>query len=163
MEVTVRGWGRDMGEKQLGKHFLLTMQYRENGDSTVRRDTPALYRSAGGTISVGWFKELRLTGDYWMKVELNRYDVMKLFKCMFGSELQKSLVEEWGLTFSPELVKSILKTVKLSDLTLGDLVEMNAPKSDEAAEPIEASESKADARQRFVRKFIEGMSKPNTD
>jgi hypothetical protein len=40
--------------------------------------------------------------------------------------IKLSLVEEYGLTFSPEVAKSILKTVKLTDLTVGDLVEMNS-------------------------------------
>jgi hypothetical protein len=61
----------------------------------------------------------------WAILELKPDDVMRLFKCLFGSELQLNLVERYGLTFSPDVVKSILKAVKLTDLTLGDLATMN--------------------------------------
>lgn len=35
------------------------------------------------------------------------------------------LIDEWKFTMSPELVKQALKTIKLTELTLGDLVAMN--------------------------------------
>jgi len=123
MKISVRGWGRDMGETVIANHFLLTTEY--NDDGTAYRDKPVLYKRGLGII-VAWFQSLKLTGNYRMQVELTKTDVMRLFKRLFGSEIQLSLVEEYGLTFSPEVAKSILKTVKLTDLTVGDLVEMNA-------------------------------------
>ena len=50
-----------------------------------------------------------------MEIQFTRDDVMRLFKCLFGRQLHTSLVEEYGLMFSPELVKSLL-TVKMTDL-----------------------------------------------
>ncbi|MCG2665944.1 hypothetical protein ACFPFP_03250 [Bradyrhizobium sp. GCM10023182] len=123
MEITVRGWSRDMGETKIANHFLPGVEYREDG--TAYRDKPVMYNSGCG-ITVAWYQPLKLTGNYRMEVGLTRNDVMRLFKATFGSELQQSLVENHGLTFSPELVKAMLKTVKLTDLTLGDLVGMNA-------------------------------------
>jgi hypothetical protein len=138
MKVSARGWGRDMGEKVLGNHFLLTMKLKTDG--TTYRDEPVLYKNPG-TVEVAWFQTMKLTGDYRMEVEFTRNDIMKLFKCMFGSELQQNLIEEWGLTFSPEVTKAILRTVKLSDLTLGDLAAMNtAPQSEEPAATEKAAE-----------------------
>jgi len=140
MKVTVRGWNRDMGEKELGRHSLLFMDV--NPDGTTYRDKPVLYTSAG-SITVAWFQELKLTGNYRMEVELTENDIMSLFKQYFGSELKKGLTDRWGLTFSPELVKSILKTVKLSDLTLGDLVAMNTKAEDEKATGTETVDQPA--------------------
>jgi hypothetical protein len=135
MKITVRGWGRDMGEKEIANHFLLTMQYKADG--TVYRERPSLYEGSGN-ITVAWFQPLKLTGDYRMEVQFSRTDIMKLFKCAFGSELSANLIEKYGLTFSEEVTKAILRTVKLSDLTLGDLAAMNAvPPSDQTAEAAE--------------------------
>jgi hypothetical protein len=130
MKITVRGWGRDMGEKQIANHFLLTTEYKADG--TVYRDTPILYKGAGNII-VAWFQRLKLTGHYRMEVQLSPTDVMTLFKCLFGSELDVKLIERYGLTFSPEATKAILRTVKLSDLTLGDLAAMGAASPEEPA------------------------------
>jgi hypothetical protein len=133
MEVTVRGWNRDMGETKIANHYLPSVEYREDG--TVRRDIPVMYKSGYG-ITIAWYQPLRLTGNYRMEVSLKRHDVMRLFKATFGSELQQGLIETYGLTFSPEVVKGMLKTVKLTDLTLGDLVEMNIAAPPE--EPVTA-------------------------
>lgn len=123
MKISVRGWGRDMGTTTIANYSLLTTEY--NDDEIAYRDKPVLYRYLGG-ITVAWFQSLKLTGNYRMEVELTKDDVMRLFKRLFGSEIQLGLVEKYGLTFSPEVAKSILKTVKLTDLTVGDLVEMNS-------------------------------------
>ncbi len=123
MKVTVRGWGRNMGRTEIANFSLLTTEYRDNG--TVSRNEPVLY-DGPGNITVAWFQSLKLTGNYRMEVQLTGSDVMSLFKCYFGSELGVSLVERYGLTFSPELVKSILRTVKLSDITLGELAAMQS-------------------------------------
>jgi hypothetical protein len=68
-----------------------------------------------GNLTAAWFQPLKLTGNYRMEIQFTRDDVMRLFKCLFGSQLHTSLVEEYGLMFSPELVKSLL-TVKMTDL-----------------------------------------------
>jgi hypothetical protein len=112
-----------MGTTEIANHFLPTTTYRESG--TVGRDTPVIYERPGN-VTVAWYQPLRLTGNYRMELQLSRSDIMRLFKCYFGSEIQQAVVEKYGLTFSPEVVKSILKTVKLTDLTLGELIAMNS-------------------------------------
>ncbi|MFZ2159535.1 MAG: hypothetical protein WAV72_25910 [Bradyrhizobium sp.] len=136
VEVTVRGWARDMGPTKIASHFLPTVEYRQDG--TAYRDKPVMYQ-AGSGVTVAWYQPLRLTGNYRMEVNLTRYDVMRLFKATFGSELQQALVDRYGLTFSPDVVKSVLKTVKLTDLTLGDLVEMSAGSPSE--QPVTAEKA----------------------
>ncbi len=134
MKVTVRGWGRDMGEKVIASYYLPDVEYRSNG--TAYRAKPVLYEGPGN-ITVAWCQPLKLTGDYRMEVQLTPFDVMWLYKCLFGSELKLKHVERYGLTFSPDVVKSILKTVKLSDLTLGELVAMSATSQTEEAAATE--------------------------
>jgi hypothetical protein len=138
MKITVRGWGRDMGEKEIANHYLLDIQYKDNG--TVYRSTPVIY-DRGGNTTVSWYQPLRFTGDYRMDVQFSRSDIMKLFKCAFGSVLNENLFERYGLSVSPELRNAILRTVKLSDLTLGDLAAMNAaPESEETESKPEVKE-----------------------
>src|SRR5947209_12951955 len=99
MKVTVRGWSRDMGEKELTTIFLPTTEYRDDG--TAYRSKPVMYDGNGG-ITVAWYQHMSLTGNYRMEVQLQRYDIMRLFKAAFGSEIQSHVVEKYGLTFSPE-------------------------------------------------------------
>jgi hypothetical protein len=102
--------------------------------------------NGGGGVTVAWYQPLKLTGNYRMEVEFSYYDVKKLFGSTFGWVLNSSLIEEDGFTMSPEFVKAVLRTVKLTDLTLGDLVAMNsAPAADEktAAEATATTEQAA--------------------
>jgi hypothetical protein len=126
MKVTVRGWARDMGEKEIGSFSVLMMDFSDS--TTVYRDKPAMYipDNYHGGITVAWFQSLKLTGEYRLEAQFSRHDVMKLYKCVFGSELQLKDVEQYGLTFSDEVVQTMLKKIKLTDLTLGQLVAMNA-------------------------------------
>ena len=66
-----------------------------------------------------------------MEVQLSRDDIVKLFKEAFDGELRSFLIDEWKFTMSPELVKKALKTIKLTDVTLGDLVAMNSAPAEE--------------------------------
>jgi hypothetical protein len=132
MQVTVRGWNRDMGETVIASHQLMDVEYTYDM-TTAYCDKPVVYGPILQKMTVAWFQSLRLTGNYRMEIEFTRDDVMTLFKHHFGSQLKSSLVEEYGLTFSPELVKSMLKTVKVTDLTLGELVAMSASTPDQPA------------------------------
>jgi hypothetical protein len=134
MKITVRGWGRDMGETPIIDNNLFNFKHSEDG--TVYRDTPVLYGISNG-VRMSWFQSLRLTGNYRMDVQLSRDEVVRLFKYAFGSELELHDVKRYGLTFSPELVKHILKAVKLTDLTLGDLVAMSSASPDDQPETAE--------------------------
>jgi hypothetical protein len=64
-------------------------------------------------------------------LELSSDDIVHLFKSRFGSELKPWLLKE-GFTVSPELAKRILSTVKLTDVTLGQLMEMSSGSEDSA-------------------------------
>jgi hypothetical protein len=138
VRVTVRGWNRNMGETVIGNHSLPMMKYSPGG--WAYSNQPCLYEGSDN-ITVAWFQPLKLTGNYRMEVQLTRDDVMKLFKGLFGSKIQQGLVERYGLTFSPEVVKSVLKTVKLTDLTLGDLIAMSAESQPE--ETVETEQAEA--------------------
>jgi hypothetical protein len=89
MKITVRGWRRDMGKTEIVDHDLLYVEYSDDG--TVWRDTPALYHHLGG-MKIAWCQPLRLTGNYRMDVHFSGSDIMRLFKCFFGSEIQQELV-----------------------------------------------------------------------
>src|SRR6266481_791517 len=109
MKVVVCGWNRDMGQTEIGNHDLLYTKYITDWPEYPRE--PVIYKNPRNSISVAWFKQLKLTGNYRAEVEFTKSDIMRLFKCCFGSELQSELIKEYGLTFSPEVVKSVLKTV----------------------------------------------------
>lgn len=132
MKITVRGWGRDMGTKIIADHELKCLSISRDISRTVRRGDPGIFTSFG-KVFVSWFQNLRLTGDYRMEIELSNDDILRLFKSKFGSELNEWLLEEEGFTVSPELTKRILRTVKLSDVTLGDLAAMNDATSNGSA------------------------------
>ena len=59
-----------------------------------------------------------------MEIKFSKSDIFRLFRCMYGKELGADLIERYGFTVSEDLKKAVLKTVKLTDVTLGELVAM---------------------------------------
>src|SRR5258708_19321493 len=133
MEITARGWGRNMGDKRIVKVDLEEIAASREPRKLVHFGRPGLFQSFG-EASVAWGQSLRFTGDYRMQVDFTYSDVVTLFKAMFGSELDVSLLENHGFTVSPELKKKILSEIKLADLTIGDLAGLGASK--EQSEPV---------------------------
>jgi hypothetical protein len=127
MKITVRGWSRDMGHTTIVAHDVSEMRFDKSG--AHYNGSPVIF-SNFPEIQILWHKNLKLTGDYLVSLALDRHEVLRLFKLTFGSDLGPRLVEEHGFTVSPALAKLILRTVKLPDLTLGDLVAMQAAASE---------------------------------
>ncbi|MBY0531801.1 MAG: hypothetical protein K2P86_07500 [Xanthobacteraceae bacterium] len=142
MDISVRGWARDMGWKEILRHELVDAELSDDQNRTVSYNRPPkIFKSYGG-VSITWGRNLSLMGDYRIEAELSKSDVMHLFKLAFGSELKAKLLEQ-GFTASDDLKEAVLRTVKLSDVTLGDLAAMTSTKPDDqpatADKLIEAS------------------------
>ena len=135
MKVTARGWNRNMGENVIGDHVLTELPVRRDPSQSLNRSKPTIFKSFG-EVSVQWVQTLRYTGDYRVEVNLTRSDVVRLFKAIFGSELDVDLLDEHGFTVSPELQRSLIGKIKLADLTIGDLAGLSTPSTKEA-EPEE--------------------------
>lgn len=139
MKIRARGWNRNMGHKTLGNHALSEMRTSKDPNKGVFFDEPGLFRSFA-EVSVAWGQELHLTGKYRVQIDFTRSDIIKLFKAMFGSELDMSLVTEHGFTISDDLQKQILSKMKLADLTIGDLANLGvSAKKDDKAEDVPAT------------------------
>jgi hypothetical protein len=123
VKVTVRGWNRDMGETVIANHFLPSVERSEDGAAWPEK--AVLYRG-GGQFTVAWFQPLKLSGNYRMEVSVSYYDITSLFRSLCGGVLSASLIENEGFTVSPAFARAVLKTIKLTDLTLGDLVAMQS-------------------------------------
>ena len=130
MRITVRGWGRDMGEKELIKCDLTDVSVSE--DTTVYRDKPPTIFAPLRGIYISWYQKFQLMGSYRVDTFFSRAEVLRLFKAQFGTELHASLIERYGFTISDDLKKAVLKTVKLTDLTLGELAAMSATQDEES-------------------------------
>lgn len=130
MHIWARGWGRNMGKKEIAELNLPDLEVSRDQSKAIYSSKPGLFRTVT-SVCVAWYQRLHFTGDYRVEVEFSRADILRLFKARFGTELDDWLIDEEGFTVSPDLTKRILRTVKLSDVTLGDLAAMNAESSDE--------------------------------
>jgi hypothetical protein len=137
MEISVRGWGRNMGTKTIFEQSLSGMRLSRDPDKGVYFNSPGLFRSVGA-VTVAWGHEFHLTGRYRVQADFTRTDVVKLFKAMFGSELSLSLLEDHGFTVSSELQKHFIGKIKLADLTIGDLASLTTTPKKEEETPGEA-------------------------
>jgi hypothetical protein len=125
MEISVRGWNRNMGTRKIADHRLSMMEVSNDPNKGVYFNQPGLFRSYG-EVSVAWGYEFHLTGNYRVQVDFSRSDVLKLFKMMFGSELDVALLDAHGFTVSTDLQKRLISKMRLADLTIGDLVGLSA-------------------------------------
>jgi hypothetical protein len=123
MKISVRGWARNMGTQVLTEYDLAEIEYSRDFQRGVWRGKPKIFTAVGRTF-VAWCQHLRHMGDYRMELELSNEDLLRLFKVRFGTELSEWLIDQQGFTLSPELIKRALRTVKLTDVTLADLVRM---------------------------------------
>ena len=124
MEITLRGWGRDMGTKTLVSHDLTEFRISNDPQHTIRWSTPGLFTSYGA-VTIAWGQKLQHQGSYRMDLKFSQDDVFKLFKASYGRELDVDLLEQ-GFTVSDELKKRMLSEIKLADLTIGDLAKLGA-------------------------------------
>jgi hypothetical protein len=131
MKITLRGWSRDMGTKEVVDLSLSDVGDSEDGNRSIRRDRPGIFTAPGRTF-IAWFQRLQHMGKYRMEIELTNDDIIRLFKIKFGTELREWLVDREGFTFSPELTKRALRTVKLSEVTLADLAALTVAPSEES-------------------------------
>jgi hypothetical protein len=138
MRLTVRGWGRDMGESEIADYSLSELSIRDDGVVT-RGKPPTLFKS-WRAVRVHWYQTLRFTGAYRMQLDLTHWDIVKLFKSAFGDELTPEIITKYGFKVSSELEKAALGKVKIADLTVGELVAMIQPASERspaASEPTQ--------------------------
>jgi hypothetical protein len=120
MEVTARGWNRDMGKNTLATHDLSEIIVSRDPRRTLQWGSPAIFKSIS-EVGVHWRQKMSYTGNYRMEVNFSFSDVIRLFKAMNGGELDVDLLDNHGFTVSPELKKRILGEIRLADLTIGDL------------------------------------------
>jgi hypothetical protein len=142
MKITMRGWARDMGEKEIIDLDLksISKTYDPRGHRTIYKNKPGIFTSVG-RIFISWFQKLQHSGNYRMEIEFSNEDVLHLFKSKFGTELRPWLLDDENFTLSPELTKLALRTIKLSDVTLGDLAAMQGASGDEAPKADKLVES----------------------
>jgi hypothetical protein len=139
MEITVRGWGRDMGTRSLVSHDLSEFLISNDPYRRIRWGAPGLFANYG-TVNISWGQDLKHQGSYLMNVEYSQADIFKLFKASYGSELDVDLLEQ-GFTVSEALKKRMLSEIKMSELTLGDLAKLTggsaaAPEPKEPEAPV---------------------------
>ena len=132
MYVTARGWSRNMGDNELGSIDVDELRLNYDQNKRLWFDKPQLFPTRTG-VEVHWGQELHLTGKYRMEITFLRSDIVQLFKAAFGSEINATMLDACGLTLSEDVKRQVLGTVKLADLTLGDLAKMTATPARPAA------------------------------
>src|ERR1700729_1068014 len=102
MEVTARGWGRNMGDKELGSIDVSELRLNKDQNKRLWFNSPQIF-SSWPNVEVHWGKELHMTGRYRMEIKLTRADIVRLFKASFGTELDVDLLRDYGFTVSDDL------------------------------------------------------------
>jgi hypothetical protein len=137
MKVTARGWSRNMGDNIIASCDLTEQIVSRDPTRRINfGNDPAVFRTSDG-LSIDWGKPVNFSGKYRWEVELTTAEIIQLFRAKIGSELDVDLLEQHGFTISDDLQKRILSSIKLADLTIGDLAKLSA------AEPSGQLQSKS--------------------
>lgn len=134
MKLSTRGWGRDMGTRELVDLDLSGMPLNRDPHQTIWSHRPGIFRT-DFRVNVAWKQELNKTGNYRMEASFTSGDVARLFRAMFGTEVDADTLERCGLTLSADLKKQVLSEIKLADLTLGDLAGLTGKEEKPVEEP----------------------------
>lgn len=130
MDVTLRGWNRDMGKKYLATADLSDVTPARDSHKTVQWNGISIFKGFG-EVGIHWRQTMSYTGNYRMEINFSSADIVHLFKAWNGRELDVDLIDTHGFTVSPELRKRLLGEIKLADLTLGDLAGIASKKDEE--------------------------------
>jgi hypothetical protein len=138
-----------MGENVIADIDLTVAAVTRDPNRTINfGNDPIVFRTGSG-VSIDWGKRVNMGGRYRWEVELATDEIIRLFRMKVGSELDVSLLEQHGFTVSEDLQKKILGSIKLADLTIGDLAKLGAASSPEASEPTSQSAPITPFRRRF--------------
>src|SRR5438105_3932494 len=107
MEITMRGWNRNMGTRRITQHDISEMRVSRDANQRIYWDRPGLFKSHGD-VSFAWGQKLNKTGNFRVQMDFTPADVAQLFKAMFGSELDAQTLEQYSFTLSPDLKKKVL-------------------------------------------------------
>jgi hypothetical protein len=149
MKMTARGWSRNMGVNVLGDIPVAEMSLNRDQNQRLSWNSHAIF-SSWPNVEVHWTQDIRMTGSYRMQLYFTRADIVRLLKATMGTELPVELIEEYGFTVSPELSRAILSNVKLTDITVGDLVKMTDGASKE--EPVTEKPAEPETKRPFLRR-----------
>jgi len=134
MEVSLRGWNRDMGKNTLKNVDLTEIPPLRDTSKTVSWERVSIFKGIG-EIGIHWRQKMSYTGNYRMEVNFDTSEIVHLFKAWNGAELDVDLIDDHGFTVSDELRKRLLGEIKLVDLTIGDLAGIASKKEDKPKEP----------------------------
>jgi hypothetical protein len=135
MKVTARGWGRNMGDNVIADVDLAEASVSRDPNRRISFDKdPTVFRTGEG-VNIDWGKRVNLGGRYRWEVELTTDEIIYLFRMKVGAVLDVDLLEHHGFSVSEELQKKMLSSIKLADLTIGDLAKLGAAAPSEQPEP----------------------------
>jgi len=137
MEVSLRGWNRNMGKKTLSNVDLTGISAIRDSNKTLQWHGTSIFKGFG-EVGIHWRQKMSYTGNYRMEINFSSSDIVHLFKAWNGRQLDVDLIDTHGFTVSDELRKRLLGEIKLADLTIGDLAGI-ASKKEEKPEEVPAT------------------------
>ena len=140
MKVQASGWKRNMGNHQVGDVSLRQAELYENRESVYYEWIKGSILVNKDQVVIGWGTELKLNGDYLVRITLRKEEIADLFKLAFGSTVPRAVLKEHQIAIEDDAVgilnmtvrdlantvhrKKILEAEKIAiaDLGLGDRV-----------------------------------------
>jgi hypothetical protein len=138
MEVSLRGWNRDMGKNTLSEVDLTEIRPVRDTNKLVQFNGTSIFNGFG-EVCIHWRQKMSYTGNYRMEVNFSASEIVHLFKAWNGSVLDVDLIDNHGFTVSDELKKRLLGEIKLADLTIGDLAGIASKKEEKPEKPATAT------------------------
>jgi hypothetical protein len=115
MDLSARGWRRNMYRNQLGSVEITSA-------ALLKEDDVWPYVKIGeGGVTISWPQpKLSLNGDYRVTVELPKTEVARLFMHLFGDNLAPETLAQYGFKVDAEDFAAEM----LLDKPLGDIIDL---------------------------------------
>lgn len=152
MKVTARGWARNMGDTIIADVDLTEAAVRRDPDRNIRFGAdPVVFKKPLGDVSIDWATRVTMGGKYRFEIQLSTDEIIRLFKLKLGSKLDVDLLDDHGFSVSDDLKKRMIGSIKLADLTIGDLAKLTStPSAEEEAEAVSSPATVTPFRRRRI-------------
>jgi hypothetical protein len=119
MDLSARGWRRNMYRNQLGSVEITSAALLKE-DDVWPYDKPAVKIGEGG-VTISWPQpKLSLNGDYRVTVELPKTEVARLFLLLFGPNLAAETLARYGFKVDADNFAAEM----LLDKPIGDIIDL---------------------------------------
>lgn len=130
MHISARGWNRNMGAWTLAQQALSEARITHSPSTySVQMDSVSVNVNRDGDIGFAWGKRLTLTGNFMLKLNFDRSEIIQLFRLAMGDTLSAEILKDTGLSIGDDVIRD-----RVRGMSVGQLIDLLGSQTSSASE-----------------------------